>query len=222
MNYVPVCTYGFAVWDWLGGKGVTTAGHCPPGTYHGGYGSSRPTYYAYPGVGPLSMTLVWDYYGGSYDVQYDKPPQNETYRGEIRLPWGYYKVKNQIARAQLSYGMQSCAQGRTTGTNCGTIYQTDATIFGANTWILVSPPTWTQTGPLCTTVVCGGDSGGPAFYATGDWYYGGLTAQGHRNGMVYTCQNQTDPCDNIGALWWSVMSVDYINAKGIYLYFEQP
>lgn len=174
----------------------------------------------------LGMTHVWDYYGGNYDIQYDKPSQSESYRGQITTLDGatVLAVKNQVLKSSLPVTTASCMYGQITGFACGAVvanplagFWDDNNVYHTNR-IQVDPGVWVS------AYGRPGDSGGPAFYGDGPWTVYGISAHGTLTHVSSFCSPPRNPCTpyNADDVDWIFMPVDYINAKGIYLYFENP
>lgn len=140
------CTFGFAVRDYSGNRGISTAGHCSDDLRLGGHTGAS--------VGLLQQQND----AGIYDVQWHRN-STDTYTNVIRYSTTSVTINGATGVTAQSQTAQVCKMGNATGITCGRITLFD---YGTRDMVEVSSPG--------VNLSEGGDSGGP-WYMT-DRAYG--------------------------------------------------
>ena len=176
-EHITRCTSGFGVKNSAGTQGITTAGHCDNDQSRAG----------------TSLTLVDEWDGGSYDLQWHTGPSTHTVRN-----WAYDGTNHRYINSGRDWDDQSagdyvCKYGMATRYDCGEIetkYYHLAPGRG-NRWVLVQNVEGDN-----SVLARPGDSGGPFF--DGNVAVGILTHSVDATKAIY-------------------MAFDFIEAKGLTL-----
>ena len=142
-EHITRCTSGFAVKNSSGTQGITTAGHCDDVQRRSG----------------TTLTLVKEWDGGSYDLQWHTGPSNKTIRKLVYDGTNHRYINSGRARRDQSEGDYVCKYGMSTKYDCGEIESTRYEMEGrGNTWVLVRNVEGDD-----SVLAEDGDSGGPFF-----------------------------------------------------------
>ncbi len=131
------CTFGFAVRDYSGNRGISTAAHCNDDLRLGGHTGVS--------VGPVQGQNGT----GIYDVQWHRK-STDTYTNVIRYGTTSVTINGATGVTGQSQTAQVCKMGHTTNITCGRITLFD---YGDRDMVQVSSPG--------VNLSEGGDSGGP-------------------------------------------------------------
>lgn len=163
---IAQCTLGFAIYwdpDPLNNskRRITTAGHCPVGTYTSGVSEENVT---------VELIFKGVEYPGStnrQDLRWDAPAvASNIVTNKIFTGYGVRQITSMYTWTQVQNGEYVCKYGRTTGYTCGTIetkYQDSCSWWDWLTgWCLYSFVR-VSTSSKTTVLSKEGDSGGPVF-----------------------------------------------------------
>ena len=106
-----------------------------------------------------TLTLVKEWDGGSYDLQWHTGPSDQTIRNLVYDGTNHRYINSGRARRDQSEEDYVCKYGMTTNYDCGEIESTRYEITGrGNTWVLVRNVDGDD-----SDLADDGDSGGPFF-----------------------------------------------------------
>ncbi len=143
-EHLSTCTSGFAVKNASGTQGITTAGHCRNAQSRSG----------------TALTLVEEWDGGSYDLQWHTGPNTHTVRNLAYNGTNHLYINSGRHWRDQSAGDYVCKYGKITRYDCGEIETKYYRLPGnrGNIWVLVR-----NVAGDSSDLAERGDSGGPFF-----------------------------------------------------------